>query len=88
MEVMSLTQAGNTENGIGDIMQCLKTILFTRKGTDPFRPDFGCGVLDLIDRPVNETIPAMKKEIIEAISLYEPRVTILSIKAQVVSDDE
>lgn len=65
--------------GFADIQQCIYIILVTKKGTDPTRPDFGCGVYDYIDRPVNVAVPNMKKEIAVAIATYEPRVKIIRI---------
>jgi len=59
-------------------------ILTTRKGTDPLRPHFGCGVFDYIDKPVNTSIPAMKKEILEALRKFEPRIQVVSITAEFV----
>lgn len=65
--------------GLEDIQQCIYIILVTKKGTDPTRPEFGCGVYDYIDKPVNIAVPNMKKEIANAIATYEPRVKIIRI---------
>lgn len=65
--------------GLSDIQQCIYVICVTKKGTDPTRPEFGCGVYEYIDRPVNIAVPNMKKEIAKAISTYEPRVKIIKI---------
>ncbi len=65
--------------GIADIQQCIYIILVTIKGTDPLRPDFGCGVYEYIDKPINIAIPNMKREIVFAIQKYEQRVKIISI---------
>lgn len=66
---------------IDDIKQCIDTILQTRKGSDPLRPHFGCSLMDYIDMPVNRAIPKMKKEILEALREFEPRITITKIEA-------
>lgn len=68
---------------VDDINQSLYLILLTRKGEAPLNPHFGCGLLEHIDRPVNSAVPRMKKEILDAIRKFEPRIEVLSIKAEV-----
>lgn len=65
--------------GLADIQQCIFVILTTENGTDPTRPDFGCGVYSYIDKPVNFAVPNMKREIAKAIATYERRVKIIRI---------
>ena len=79
---------GNTGivTGVDDIRQCIATILTTRKGQDPLRPHFGCGLHDYVDKPVNSAIPKMKKEILSALSAYEKRIKVTRITAEVYSD--
>jgi hypothetical protein len=76
---LSLQSPGEVVQSFADIQQCVYIIMVTQKGTDPLRPDFGCGVYDYIDKPVNIAVPNMKKEILAAIQKYEPRVKIISI---------
>lgn len=76
---ISLAGPGQIVQGLDDIRQCINIILFTRKGTDPLRPRFGVGVFEYIDKPVNVAIPNMRREIIDAINEFEPRVEILKI---------
>lgn len=75
---LSLTP-GEIVQGMDDIQQCIYIILTTQKGTDPTRPDFGCGIFEYIDRPLSIAAPNMKKEIIFAIATYEPRAQITQI---------
>lgn len=75
---LGLEQSGIVQ-GLADIQQCIYIILVTRKGTDPTRPNFGCGVYEYIDKPMNIAVPNMKREIATAIRLYEPRVKIIRI---------
>ncbi len=70
---------GEVVQGLVDIQQCIYVILVTQKGTDPTRPNFGCGIYDYIDKPMNIAVPNMKREIAQAIRLYEPRVKIIRI---------
>lgn len=76
---LSLETPDKVVQGLDDIRQCIYLILVTVRGQDPLRPLFGCGVLEKLDRPVNETIPEMIRDILEAVALWEPRVEILEI---------
>ncbi len=77
---LSMAELGAVVEGINDIKQCLNIIMYTRKGTDPLRPEFGCGAIDRIDQPVNVAIPGMIKDIIEAVTLFEPRIDMVKSK--------
>lgn len=83
---ISLQGVGEIVQGIADINQCLKIILFTRKGEDPLRPEFGCGIFDYIDQPINK-LPIMKKSIIDAVKLWEPRVELTKITPKINADN-
>jgi phage baseplate assembly protein W len=76
----SVSSIGEAVEGVADINQCIGVIIGTQKGSDPFRPDFGSDVWDWIDRPLGIAIPNMKRAIIEAVALWEPRVTITGIE--------
>jgi phage baseplate assembly protein W len=65
--------------GIDDINQCIGIILTTPKGSDPLRPTFACDLWQLIDAPVTVARPALVREIVEAITKWEPRVRVLSV---------
>lgn len=81
---LSMAELGAVVEGVDDIKQCLNIIMYTRKGTDPLRPDFGCGAIDRIDQPVNVAIPGMIKDIIEAVTLFEPRIDIVKITSELI----
>jgi uncharacterized protein len=72
---------GNVVQGVNDVNQCIQIILTTPKGSDPLRPTFGADVWRYIDVPINTATPAIVREVTEAITLWEPRVTVLSIVA-------
>lgn len=80
---LSLSEQGKVVEGIDDVNQCIYIILQTRKGEDSFRPEFGCGIFDHIDRPVTESLPVMMKAITDSINLWEPRVRITKITPKV-----
>ncbi len=78
-----LGEIGSVVEGVEDINQCIGIILTTPKASDPHRPEFGSDIWKYIDYPVNEAIPNIIREAIDAINTWEPRVEIKSIKAEV-----
>lgn len=81
---MSISGNGQVAEGIEAIRQCIDLIVRTTKGTDPLRPEFGSDVYKYQDLPVNLSIPRIKKALLDAISLWEPRVKISSIAGSLV----
>jgi len=79
-----LGEIGSVVEGYDDINQCIKIILSTPKGSDPHRPEFGSDVWKYIDYPIKEAIPNIIREAIDAINTWEPRVSIKSIRAEVI----
>ena len=71
---------GNVVQGVADVNQCIQIILTTSKGSDPLRPTFGADVWRYIDAPIDAAIPAVVREVTEAILRWEPRVTLVAIK--------
>jgi phage baseplate assembly protein W len=82
---LSAIGVGAIATGISDIRQCINFILCTIPGSDPLRPLFGSDVYKYIDAPVNTMIPNVKKEIFEAIDLWEPRIEVVSITHEISS---
>jgi len=70
---------GNVVQGVADVNQCIQIILTTSKGSDPLRPTFGANVWRYIDSPIDAAIPAIVREVTEAILRWEPRVTLVAI---------
>jgi phage baseplate assembly protein W len=68
------------------IRQAVWIILATARGERKMRPDFGCGIHDLIFA-VNsgETAGRVASEVREALILWEPRIDLLDVTAR--SDD-
>ena len=64
---------------VAEILQNVKTIISTRKGTVPLDRDFGIGWKHL-DKPLPVARSLMQAEIIDAIEQYEPRAKVVSIK--------
>jgi len=79
---------GGVVQGINDVNQCIQIILATPKGCDPLRPTFGADVWRYIDVPINTATPAIVREVTEAITRWEPRVTVISIVASPILDGD
>jgi len=77
---------GNVVQGLADVNQCLQIILTTPKGSDPLRPTFGADIWQYIDYPIDAAIPAIVREVTEAITLWEPRVRLVSVTATPAAD--
>src|ERR1700722_16301764 len=69
---------GNVVQGLADVNQCIQIILTTPRGSDPLKPTFGADVWRYIDAPINAAIPAIVREVTEAVTRWEPRVKVIS----------
>jgi uncharacterized protein len=76
---------GNVVQGIADINQCIGIILSTPPGSDPLRPTFACDLWRLLDAPITVARPALVRDIVEAITKWEPRVRVLSVVVNLVN---
>ncbi|HUC16989.1 MAG TPA: GPW/gp25 family protein [Acetobacteraceae bacterium] len=72
---------GQVVQGLADIDQCIRIILGTLPGEDPFRPTFGCDLTQYIDRPLPAALPAIIGVVTQAIETWEPRVKVLGVTA-------
>lgn len=78
---ISTAELGQVVRGADDVAQCVRTILKTQLGSDPLRPTFGLDLLSYVDLPVNLGAPLLRNAIIEALALWEPRVTVTRVEA-------
>ena len=70
-----------------DIDEAIRIILNTAKGERHMRPQFGCGIHDLVFAPNNATtIGLVNNYVKEAIGWWEPRVDV--VKVDVTSDSQ
>lgn len=65
-------------NEVREILQNVRTILSTRKGSVPLDRDFGL-TSEHIDKPLPVAKMLMRSEVIDTVEKYEPRATIVSI---------
>jgi len=64
------------------IKQSIRIILFTAKGERVMRPEFGCGIHELVFAPNDATTRGMAEHhVSEALRLWEPRIEVLQVKA-------
>ena len=83
---LQLGAIGGVVQGIADVEQCLGIIVTTPRGSDPLRPTFGADIWRYIDFPIDEALPAVVSELTSAITMWEPRVNLISVTAQPVND--
>ena len=69
--------------GADDIDQAIHIILGTPKGSDPHRPDFGSDIWRYLDRPVDQAIPHVVREVVEAIKKWEPRCDLMRVEPSI-----
>src|SRR3954466_3394758 len=63
-----------------DIDEAIRIILSTAKGERHMRPNFGCGIHDLVFAPNNATTHGLVETYVtEAIGWWEPRVELLDV---------
>jgi len=63
-----------------DIDEAIRIILGTAKGERHMRPQFGCGIHDLVFAPNNATTAGLVETYVrEAIGWWEPRVEVLKV---------
>jgi len=70
---------GEVVEGIADVSQCLAVILMTIPGSVPHEPEFGCGLWEYLDRPVQEVQGYLLSEVVKAIRRWEPRVAVTGV---------
>jgi hypothetical protein len=83
---LQLGAIGSVVQGIDDIDQCLAIILTTPQGSDPLRPTFGADLWQFIDRPISVAVPAIVRQVTAAITTWEPRVTLQSVRVTPAND--
>ncbi len=78
-----LNTIGGIAEGVDDINQCIAIIILTRKGSVPHRPTFGSDVYKYVDYPINEAIPNIIREVTDSVTLWETRITLNTVKAEI-----
>ena len=64
-----------------DVRQAILIILCTAKGERVMRPDFGCGIHDLVFAAVDtQLIARVRREVEDALRTYEARIEVLRVR--------
>jgi hypothetical protein len=75
-------QIALTADGEESVRQSIWTILATSPGERVMRPDFGCGLHDLVFGVNNAaTATAVARAVREALAVWEPRIDVLDVSA-------
>jgi phage baseplate assembly protein W len=66
-----------------DIRESIWIILSTAKGERLMRPDFGCGIHDLVFEAINAgTLAEIENSIRAAVATFEPRIDVAQVAAK------
>ena len=66
-----------------DIRQSILIILKTAKGERAMRPDFGCGIHNLVFAAIDTaTLAQVKRDVEDALRTWEARIEVNEVKAQ------
>ncbi len=72
--------------GEEDIKEAIWIILSTARGERMMRPNFGCGIHDLVFAPIDPgTLAEVEANVLEALTVFEPRIELVKVEA---SDEE
>lgn len=65
-----------------DIRQAIRIILATRRGERLMRPDFGCGIHDLVYDVIDTgMLTRVESEVRDSLVRYEARIEVLAVRA-------
>lgn len=65
-----------------DVQESIWIILSTAKGERVMRPDFGCGIHDLVFEVINTaTLAEIENRVREALAEFEPRIDVTKVSA-------
>ncbi|OAM73772.1 GPW/gp25 family protein [Devosia elaeis] len=70
---------GEIVEGLDDIHQCIRIILLTPKGSDPHRPEFGSDLWHYLDHPMEEAVPHVVREGVDALRRWEQRIEVVRL---------
>jgi uncharacterized protein len=74
--------------GDDDIEQAIGVILGTAPGERPMRPEFGCGIHDLVFESVDAyTVGRVKQHVRMALDRWEPRIEVMAVDVDLTQVD-
>lgn len=81
---IDLANHGVTLYRIDDIRQSWTMILNTVKGSDPLRPEFGSGIFDYIDKPIDQFEGEFLAQAVRDLEQWEKRTTITQVSRSII----
>jgi phage baseplate assembly protein W len=74
-------------DGETEIAEAIRLVLGTAKGERPMRPDFGCGIHDLVFAPTEPAVLGqIEDEVHASLRRWEPRITVTDVEATPAQD--
>ena len=71
------------------VRQSILIILGTAKGERVMRPDFGCGIYDLVFEPSTPTTASKVSQVVqESLLFFEPRIDVREVRVDPVFDSD
>jgi hypothetical protein len=75
-------------SGPREVEESIRLVLGTSPGERPMRPEFGCGIHDLVFAPLSaSTIGRVREEVRQSILRWEPRVDLHAVDVSSAEDD-
>jgi hypothetical protein len=71
----------NESETVRSVLQCVKMVLTTAKGSVPMYREFGLD-MSILDRPTSVAEPRARTMVREAVERWEPRATVKSVTFQ------
>ncbi len=69
-------------DGDTEIAEAIRLVLGTAKGERPMRPEFGCGIHDLVFSPTEQRLLGrVEEEVRASLARWEPRIDLLDVVA-------
>jgi hypothetical protein len=67
-------------SGEREIEEAIRLVLATAPGERPMRPEFGCGVHEMVFAPVNDrTVGRIRYEVRSCLDRWEPRIEVTEV---------
>lgn len=66
-------------SGLDVLLQDIQRLLLTVPGERPMRPEFGCGLGNLVWENISSALISGKAAIREALERFEPRITVTNV---------
>ncbi|MCW2607053.1 MAG: baseplate protein [Frankiales bacterium] len=75
-------------DGDTEIAEAVRLVLGTARGERPMRPEFGCGIHDLVFAPADPALLGrIEEEVRASLRRWEPRITVEQVDAAPAEDD-